>query len=204
MMEESDSDSTVEQFHDCLSEVNDDDLEVPEDTSTNQQWSDPEYSVPLEYNHESDEEDLSPLPPSPPTIFYPVSMSDSSITSALNEAAKIKKLNGPDDWVEWNRKLRGHLEMVSLWEVLTGERPAPAADTAEHTVWKTNQDKLSALLLLITGPSALSLIESKSDKTATEQYTYLKDTYDTYTIQTYSTHCCTHRTVRQQMKYFES
>lgn len=160
MMEESDSDSTVEQFHDCLSEVNN-------HTPTDEQRSDPEYSVPREYSHDSDEKDLSPLPPSPPTTFYPVTMSDSSITSALNEAAKIKKLNGPDDWVKWNRKLRGHLGMISLWKVLTGERPAPATNTTEHTVWETYQDKLGSLLLLITGPSALSLIESKSDKTAT-------------------------------------
>lgn len=50
-------------------------------------------------------------------------MSESSITSALNKASDIKKLNGPDDWVVWNRSLRGHLGMVGLWKTLTSELP---------------------------------------------------------------------------------
>lgn len=79
------------------------------------------------------------------------------------------------------------LGMLNLWKVLTGERPEPAIGTAEHTVWETNQDKLSSLLLLIPSLSALSLIELKSNKTATEQYNYLKDEYNTTTITTYST-----------------
>ena len=95
-------------------------------------------------------------------------MSDTSVTSALNEAAKIKKLNGPDDWVEWNRKLRGHLGMVDLWTTLTGTITVPTEGTSQHTSWETHQRKLASLLLLITGPSALSLIEQKIDDTATE------------------------------------
>ena len=119
----------------------------------------------------------------PPLTHY--AMSDSSITSALNKASKIKKLNGPDDWVEWNQKLRGHLGMVGLWKILTGETPAPVTETAEHTVWQLNQDRLASLLLLVTGPSALSLVELNIDNTATEQYQVLKNAYNTTTITTY-------------------
>ncbi|MCJ1270664.1 hypothetical protein MMC22_010561 [Lobaria immixta] len=126
-----------------------------------------------------------PYPHPPPLPHY--TMSDSSITSALNKASEIKKLNGPDDWVEWNRKLRGHLGMVSLWKILTGETPAPVTETAEHTVWQLNQDRLASLLLLVTGPSALSLVELNIDNTATEQYQVLKNAYNTTTITIYST-----------------
>ena len=46
--------------------------------------------------------DLPALPPLPPAdLSNPYSvMLDTSVTSALNEAAKIKKLNGPNKWVE--------------------------------------------------------------------------------------------------------
>ncbi|MCJ1271778.1 hypothetical protein MMC22_011683 [Lobaria immixta] len=125
-----------------------------------------------------------PYPHPPPFPHY--TMSDSSITSALNKASEIKKLNGPDDWVEWNRKLRGHLGMVGLWKILTGETPALVTETAEHTVWQLNQDRLASLLLLVTGPSALSLVELNIDNTATEQYQVLKNAYNTTTITTYS------------------
>ncbi|MCJ1428807.1 hypothetical protein MMC29_006718 [Sticta canariensis] len=113
-------------------------------------------------------------------------MSDTLVTSSLNKAAKIKKLNGPDDWVEWNRRLRGHLGMVDLWTTLTGTATIPAEGTPQHTLWETHQRKLASLLLLITGPSALSLIELKIDDTATEQYLLLKATYNTTTITTFS------------------
>ena len=46
--------------------------------------------------------DLSTLPSLPPADSsnpYPV-LSDTSVTCALNETAKIKKLNKLDDWVE--------------------------------------------------------------------------------------------------------
>lgn len=163
-----------------------------------QEDSDPEtYSSPPEHRNLSEEEDSNLLPsppqspialPLPPTTHYSAGMSDSSITSALNKASDIKKLNGPEDWVEWNRHLKGHLGMVDLWEVLTGDQPEPAViGTAEHIEWKRSQKKLASLLLLVTGPSALSLIELKIDETATEQYNYLKNTYNSITISTYST-----------------
>lgn len=113
-------------------------------------------------------------------------MSDSSVTSILYMASVITKLNGPDDWLEWNRELRGHLGMVDLWATLIGEVPAPAKETTDYQIWQSHQRKLASLLLLITGPSALSLIELKSDDTATEQYCYLKSMYNTTTITTYS------------------
>lgn len=59
-------------------------------------------------------------------------MSDTAVTSALDKASEIAKLNGPDDWIEWNRKLRGHLGMVDLWATLTGDAPEPATETPEH------------------------------------------------------------------------
>ena len=113
-----------------------------------------------------------------------ITMSDSAVASALNKATEITKLNSPSDWVEWNRRLRGHLSMVSLWKTLTGERSAPATGTPEYIAWEGNQDKLASLLLLITGPSALSLVELSIDKTATEQYMILKEAYNTTTIVT--------------------
>lgn len=111
-------------------------------------------------------------------------MSDSAVASALNKATEITKLNSPSDWVEWNRRLRGHLGMVGLWKTLTDETPAPATGTPEYIAWEGNQDKLASLLLLITGPSALSLVELNIDKTATEQYMILKEAYNTTTIVT--------------------
>ena len=77
--------------------------------------------------------------------------------------------------------------MVGLWKILTGDSPAPVTETAEHTVWQMNQDRLASLLLLVTGPSAFSLVELNIDKTATEQYQVLKNTYKTTTITTHST-----------------
>lgn len=47
-------------------------------------------------------------------------MWDSSVTYALQAVSEIKKLNGPEDWEKWNRKLKGH-GLVDLWEILTGE-----------------------------------------------------------------------------------
>lgn len=112
-------------------------------------------------------------------------MSDSSVTYALKTLSKIKKLNGPDDWEEWNRKLKGHLGLVDLWKVLTGERPAPVIGTAEHSTWQSYQQRLASLLLLITGPSAQSLIRLKGGKNATEKYNDLKSTYNKTTITTF-------------------
>lgn len=65
-----------------------------------------EYSLPPEHHQDSGKEEDFPPPPSsplsPPThslTFYPA-MTETSVTSSLIEAAKIKKLNGPDDWVK--------------------------------------------------------------------------------------------------------
>ncbi|MCJ1427119.1 hypothetical protein MMC29_005022 [Sticta canariensis] len=110
----------------------------------------------------------------------------SSMASSLSDASKIKKLNGPDDWVEWNRNL-GHLGMVDLWEILTGEVPAPAEGTLEHNIWLKHQRKLKSLLLLICGPSTLALMGTHTGKLATEQYNVLKDMYNTTTISTFGT-----------------
>ena len=76
--------------------------------------------------------------------------------------------------------------MVDLWTTFTGTITVPTEGTSQHTSWKTHQQKLASLLLLITGPSALSLLKQKIDDTATEQYLLLKATYNTTTISTFS------------------
>lgn len=53
-------------------------------------------------------------------------------------------------------------------------------------IWSINQKRLAALLILVTGPSARSLIESDADQTSTEQYQMLKDAYNTPTMTIYS------------------
>ena len=110
-----------------------------------------------------------------------------AMASSLLNASKIKKLNGPDDWVEWNRNLEGHLGMVDLWEILTVEVPAPAESTPEHSNWLKHQRKLKSLLLLICGPSALALMAAHTGKLATEQDNVLKDMYNATTISTLGT-----------------
>lgn len=111
-----------------------------------------------------DEEFYDSSPPNPPTTPLFI-MAETTVMSSLNEASKIPKLNGPDDWVPWNRKLKGHLGMVNMYKMLTGEDPEPVtAEDASLTRWKLNQDRLSSLLILITGPSALSLLELDSTK----------------------------------------
>lgn len=114
-------------------------------------------------------------------------MSEPTVMSSLNEASKIPKLNGPDDWVLWNQKLKGHLGMVNMYKVLTGEDPAPAVEDSTYRTWSMNQDRLSSLLILITGPSALSLIELHTNKNATQLYQVLKDAFNKTTITTFST-----------------
>ena len=104
-------------------------------------------------------------------------MSDRTIMSSLHEASKIPKLNNPEDWVSWNRKLKGHLGMVNMYKTLTGEDAAPTAEEDTYRTWTMNQDRLSSLFLLITGPSALALIESHATKDATELYHILKETF---------------------------
>ncbi|MCJ1425489.1 hypothetical protein MMC29_003389, partial [Sticta canariensis] len=133
-----------------------------------------EYVLPAEQNPNSEVPPSPPLhqTPPPPTFTYPIMtkyVAASSMASSLSDASKIKKLNGPDYWVEWNRNLEGHLGMVDLWEILTGEVPAPTKGTSEHNIWLKHQRKLNSLLL-ICGPSALALMGTHTGKLATEQY----------------------------------
>lgn len=50
-----------------------------------------------------------------------------------------------------------------------------------------NQDRLASLLILITGPSALSLLELHTEKNETGQYLELKNAFNKTTITTFST-----------------
>ncbi len=55
--------------------------------------------------------------PRPPSVQRKIAIIDkmSRVTNALAQAAQIKpQLNGPDDWVEWNRKLNGTLAIANL------------------------------------------------------------------------------------------
>ena len=38
----------------------------------------------------------------------------SASSSTLNEAAKIKPFQERDDWIEWDEKLQGQLDMIDL------------------------------------------------------------------------------------------
>ncbi|MCJ1470081.1 hypothetical protein MMC07_008726 [Pseudocyphellaria aurata] len=114
-------------------------------------------------------------------------MAEPTVMSSLNEVSKIPKLNGPDDWAVWDRKLKVHLGMVDMYKVLTVEDPTPSStDDINLARWTLNQDRLSSLLL-ITGPSALSLLDLDSTKNATQQYKVLKDAFNKATITTFST-----------------
>lgn len=66
-------------------------------------------------------------------------MSDSSVRSALNKVSNITRLKGTDDWVEWNRNLRGHLGMLGLWRTHIGESPALVTELGENIVWQANR-----------------------------------------------------------------
>ena len=152
-----------------------------------------EYSLPPEQNSNSDvtpSPTIHQTPPPPPTFPYPIMTeytAPTTVTSSLSDASKIKKLNGPDDWVEWNRNLEGHLGMVDLWDILTGQVPAPAKGIQEHSIWLKHQRKLRSLLLLICRPSALALMGTHTGISATEQYNVLKDMYNITTISTFGT-----------------
>ena len=100
--------------------------------------------------------------------------------SSLSNTSKIRKLNGPNDWVGWNRNLERHLGKVDSWQILIGELPAPAEGTPEHNIWLKYQNRLKSLLFLICGPSALALMKTHyTGKIATEQYKVLKGMYRT-------------------------
>lgn len=181
------SSTTAEEIEDAV---------VPVDSSQlkhlcDQQASESENSLPPEHRHSVEKDPACPsLPPSPspslfdPTTYPPTEMTDPTVISVLIETSKIKQLNGPDDWVEWNRSLKGHLGIVDLWTTLTGDVPAPVPGTPQHTVWQSDQRKLASLLLLVTGPSTIRV---DVDKTATEQFKVLKNTYSKTTIYAYST-----------------
>ena len=84
----------------------------------------------------------------------------SQVINALTQATQIKpQLNGPDDWVEWNRKLNSTLAIANLWKVLIRDKDPPANTDDSYATWKDNQENLNSLLLLICGPSALSIIK---------------------------------------------
>ena len=109
------------------------------------------------------------------------------VTNALTQAAQIKpQLNGPDDWVEWNRKLNGTLAIANLWKVLTGDKAQPADTDESYATWEDNQESLNGVLLLICGPSALSIIEKEKDASATKKYQLLKAEYDGQTLVTFN------------------
>jgi hypothetical protein len=111
-----------------------------------------------------------------------------NISSSLSEASDISKLNGPDDWVVWNRTLKGHLSMIDLWDILTGAdiKPDEKIHPTEAIMWSKHQKKLNGLLILIIGPSALSIIEMNASKTVTKLYQLLKAEYNTLTLTTFS------------------
>ena len=112
----------------------------------------------------------------------------STSSSTLNEAAKIKPLQGRDDWIEWDEKLQGQLGMIDLYVILTDptHRPSPEDNPKEHRKWDEYQRRLRALLLCITGPHPKSLLMNSQSLTAVEQYALLKAEYNTQTITTFS------------------
>ena len=139
--------------------------------------------------------ELPPLPLSPspssthlPPGFCPTMLSsDLATTSALNKALEITKLSGQDDWIEWNWKLKGHFGMVDFWTTFIGDVPKLTTETPKHALGQNYPRKFSSLLLLISGPSTLSLIKLKSNNTATAQYFFLKSIYNTTTITIFNT-----------------
>lgn len=97
------------------------------------------------------------------------------------------QLNGPDYWMEWNRKLNGTLAIANLWKVLTGERSPLAETYKSFAIWEDNQRSLNDVLLLSCGPSALSIIQEEKDASATKKYKLLKAEYEGQTLITFST-----------------
>ena len=93
-----------------------------------------------------------------------------SISYALTKATEIKPLNGPEDLVDWNRKLRGTLGLAGLWKVLIGESAKLIdQDINKLAIWEDNQKKLTSLLILICGLIALSHIKKDAMKNANEK-----------------------------------
>lgn len=99
----------------------------------------------------------------------------------MSRAAQIKpQLDGPDDWVEWNRKLNGTLAIANLWKVLTRNKALLTDTDVESyaTFWGDNRERLIGVLLLICGPSTLSIMQKEKDVSATKKYQLLEAEYD--------------------------
>lgn len=58
----------------------------------------------------------------------------STSSSTLNEAAKIKPLQGRDDWIKWDEQLQGQLGMVDFYVILTdlAYRPSLEDNTKDY------------------------------------------------------------------------
>lgn len=48
-----------------------------------------------------------------------------SISHTLTKAMKIKLLNRPKDWVDWNKQLQGIFGLARFWKVFTREFTKP-------------------------------------------------------------------------------
>lgn len=98
------------------------------------------------------------------------------VTNALTQAAQIKlQLNKPDDWVKWNWKLNGTLAIANLWKVLIGDKvPLVDIDDDSYVISEDNQESLNGVLLVICGPSALSVIEKKKTHLSQKSTSYWK------------------------------
>lgn len=73
-----------------------------------------------------------------------------------------------------------------LVENTTWRYACSTVGSAKHITWQMNQNKLASLLL-VTGPSALSLFELNTEKTATERYIILENAFNMITVTTFST-----------------
>ena len=83
--------------------------------------------------------------------------------------------------------MNGTLAIANLWKVLTGDKASSSdADNETYAIWEDNQESLNGVLLLICGPSALSIIEKEKDASATQKYQLLKAEYDGQTLVTFS------------------
>lgn len=62
-----------------------------------------------------------------------------SVSHTLAKETEIKPLNGPEDWIEWNRKLKDTFGLAGLWKVLTGESAKPTdQDIDKLATWEEN------------------------------------------------------------------
>ena len=143
---------------------------------------------------------LDPHIPSPPSSNHPHDEEEdsdsndnsnednmSSSSTSLSDVARIKPLEGRDNWVEWDEQLQAQLGMLDLYATLTDLNQEPdKSDQKPHKKWEEHQRRLKGLLLAITGPHPKSLLLNGQNLTAVGQYTLLKTEYDTQTITTFS------------------